>query len=62
MYDVPAVAVNGTLARMVVFPFTLFWIMRLAPSIKALYQLLPFVQRNTSPKLLLLKALIEPVA
>ena len=47
---------------MLVLPFTFFWMIKFAPSINALYQLLPFVQRSTSPKLLLLKELSEPLA
>jgi hypothetical protein len=32
VYDVPEVAVNGTLANTVVAPATFFWMTRLAPS------------------------------
>jgi len=61
VYELPAVALNGTLARMVVTPLTFFCMNKLAPSINALYQLLPSVHRSTTPKLLLLKELREPV-
>src|SRR6266852_1280212 len=62
VYELPAVAANGLLARVVVVPATFFWMSKLPPSIKALYQLFPSVHRSTSPKLLLLKELREPVA
>jgi hypothetical protein len=59
---VPAVAENGTLASMVVVPATFFCRNRLDPSMYALYQLFPSVQRRTSPQLLFENALIDAVA
>src|SRR6266480_3830481 len=59
----PACAANGVSLRMVVEPLTFFWMTRLAPSIYALYQLLPSVQRSTAPILvaLALKLLTDPL-
>ena len=62
VYELPAVALKGTLARMVVTPLTFFCMVKLDPSMKALYQSLPSVHRSTTPKLLLAKELREPVA
>ena len=50
-YDVPPVAAKGAAPTTVVVPFTLFWTTRLVPSMYALYQLLPSVQRRTAPRL-----------
>jgi hypothetical protein len=62
VYFVPAVAVNGTLAKLVSAPATFFWMTRLWPLMYALYQSLPSVHRSTSPKLLLTNDDNEPVA
>ena len=52
-YEVPPVAAKGAVPRMVVAPFTIFWRTSLLPSMYALYQLLPLVQRSTEPRLVL---------
>ena len=53
---------KATLVKTVAVPLTFFWIYKFVPSIYALYQLFPSLQRTTSPKLLLANELIEPVA
>ena len=62
MYATPAVAANGTCATTVAVPATFFWMTRFCPSMYALYQSFPSVQRSTSPKLLLANDDSAPVA
>jgi len=62
VYELPAVAANGILARIVAVPATFFWMSKLPPSRKGLVPVIPSVHRSTSPKLLLAKELREPVA
>src|SRR6266581_5357163 len=57
----PACATKAVSLRIVVKPLTFFWMTRLAPSIYALYQLLPSVQRSTAPILFALNLLIDPL-
>ena len=61
VYEVFALAVKGTVVSIVATPFTFFWMTRVLPSIYALYQLLPSVQRKREPKLLFKKLSIDPL-
>src|SRR5438094_921243 len=49
LYEVPAVAANGTVFNVVYVPLTFFCITRLLPLIYALYQLFVSVQRKIAP-------------
>src|SRR5713101_3580904 len=53
LYDVPAIAANGTVFKVVYVPFTFFCINRLLPLTYALYQLFLSVQRKIAPRLVL---------
>src|SRR5205807_1482987 len=61
LYEVPAVAANETVFKVVYVPFIFFCITRLVPLIYALYQLFLSVQRKIAPILALLKLLIVPL-
>src|SRR5258708_427153 len=61
VYDVPAVAENGAVPRIVLVPLTLFSTTNWEPSKYALYQSFVSVQRNAAPRLVLPKLLCEPL-
>src|SRR5258708_15092615 len=63
VYDDPAFGENGAVPRIVVEPLIFFCTTKLEPSIYALYQLFPSIQRNTPPMFVPvpLKLLSEPL-